>query len=191
MKKIYRALLVLLILAILTTVGYAVNRSPYGKLRPEHLAEQEAKRAELASGSIDPDVPVYDIGEYDLGNGVTLTVAETMAADEEMLDKSRLNLIFDPLPLPTDDWFWVCDDNPALKTNLIIYNRSSQDCGSVSVKVNVGDTSAEAQDLYYVGIKPGTHGTISFEPASYSVFLKGTVPYVHYNVRVTDMPWPL
>ena len=183
MKKLYRLLALLAALLLLPAIGYAANRSPY--LRPEHEA------ARLAGAGATSDVPSYGAGVYDLGNGVTLTVKETTPEDEAALDRARLNMIMDPLPLPSDTWLWVCDDDPVLATNLIVYNQSAKSAGSVHVKVTLGIDASTEQELYYYGIEPGTHGVLSFDPEPYSVELQGSSPYTYYKVRVTDLPWPL
>lgn len=134
------------------------------------------------------DVPVYDVGVYDLGNGATLTV-EHIPEDElfeETNPAARLHESNSELPL-TPTFTWFCADEPLLPPNLKVKNNSKRNPGDLSVEVIAYNGSLN--DTYYAyGIAPGDMATLSIEaPLWYNVYLAGSVRG-KYNVVVTDWP---
>lgn len=132
------------------------------------------------------DIPVYEPGVYDLGDGVTLTVEHIPGGCYDAFDsKARLRESNDKLPLTTS-WSWFCDDEPILATNLKIYNNSSKNPGNLFGYVWANDGAMGAK-YYTAGIAPGDMATLSFVVLDYSVYLSGSVKG-QYKVLVTDWP---
>lgn len=162
-----------------TELGDAPDNSRYTKAQysPDTVPEIDSS-----------DVPVYDVGVYDLGNGAILTVEHI--PEDELFDESnplaRLHESNSELPL-TPTFTWFCYDEPLLPPNLKVKNNSKRNPGDLSVKV-VAYNGSFSDEYYAYGIAPGDMATLSIEaPLWYNVYLAGSTRG-KYNVVVTDWP---
>mgnify|MGYP007082443670 CR=1 FL=1 len=150
--------------------------TPVGALSTAYLDDSDFETVE---------VHVDGIGEYDLGNGVILTIEEIPGGTEDGSGIStRLHESNSKLPL-TEEWSWFCSDEPLIyDTNIKIYNNSRSNPGNLNARVTIPYGQLQ-YDIY--DIEPGHMGTISVSTDFYSVKLSASV-IGYYNVLVTDWP---
>lgn len=163
---------VALVLVCLTTVAFAGSTSDSANTTYEPTISVE-------------EIPVYDVGTYDLGNGVTLIIEDIPEEEQFPGDKARLNEENEKMPLEADTWTYFCEDEPWLNTNLKIYNYAGP--GNLFA-YTVTTTMVLPTYRYSVGIAPGKMARLEgIGMSPYAVYLQGDETG-KYHVRVSDWP---